>query len=100
LLPLLMRLALGVHHQLVRFFLGLEESFFLMGFGVALRVAGEALCLFFSATDCLGRDPLPVRDPNGEDNAASDKRSGSGYDEIDEYRQHAVSFLRTHAWGL
>ena len=53
----------------MRLLLGLEQRFFLAGFGVALGVLDDAQRLFFGAADGLGGDALAVGDPDGEHRA-------------------------------
>src|SRR6185436_5072809 len=83
------RLALRVHQDLVRLFLGFEERFFLAGFGVALGVLADPKRLFLGAPDRLGRDALAVSHPYGEDRGGDYRRHDRRHDQVDQYRRHA-----------
>ena len=88
LLPLLQRLALGVHHQLVGLLLGVEEGFLLEGVGVALSVPDEAGGLVLGTADGVGGDAFAVCHPPGKHRAGYHHRDGQ-VDDVSEYRQHA-----------
>ena len=82
LLAILPRLPLGLHQDLVRFFLGLEERFLAAGLGVALGVARDAERGLFRAPDRLGGDALAVRDPDGEGRRRHDRRDDRRDDDV------------------
>ena len=81
-----MRLALGFHQKLVRFFLGFEEGLLAAGLRLALSVLDEALRLFFGAADRFGGDAFFVGDPPSEDGSGRDQSCDSGHDCIQRYR--------------
>jgi hypothetical protein len=84
----LAHLAVGLHQQLVRLFLGLEERLFLARFRVALGVFDGPARLFVGASDGFGCDPLAVRHPRGE----HEREGHQCEEEVDQrtvYRQHA-----------
>ena len=89
LLTVLPRLALGLHQDVVRLLLRLEQRFLLAGLGVAFGVAGNAQGLFFGAAHGLGGDAPPVREPHGIHRRGHDDRHDRGDDDLREIRQHA-----------
>ena len=64
LLPLLTGPAIGLHQDLVRFFLRVEQRFLLARFRVAVGVLHDAERLFLRTADRFGRDALAVGDPH------------------------------------
>ena len=88
LLPLLTRLLLGVHQDLVRLLFGFEQRFFLVRLGVALRVLDDPERLLFGAADGFGSDPFPVRHPPAEYSGAKRHRNGR-VDEVFDILHHA-----------
>ncbi len=89
LLPVLLRLALGLHKDGVRLFLGFEERLFLAGFRVALGVFRNAKRLLLGPADRFGGDALTVGNPDGEYGRGDYERSDRRNDERSHHRQHA-----------
>ncbi len=86
LLAPLVRLALGLHQELVRFFLGFEEGFFPARFRLALAVPDDPLRLFFGAADRFGGNAFLVGDPPGEDGSGGGEGHDPGHDRVQHYR--------------
>ena len=89
LLAVLPRLALGLHQDLVRLLLGVEQRFLLARLGVALGVLDDAERLFLGAADGFGGDALAVGHPDREHRRGGDDGHDGGYDDLREIRQHA-----------
>ena len=66
LLAVLARLTFGVHQDVVRLFLCVEQRFLPASFGVALSVFDEAQCLLLGATDGVRSHALAIGHPEGE----------------------------------
>ncbi len=89
LLPILPRLPLGLHQDLVRFFLRVEQRLFPARLGVALRVFGQSQGVFLGAADRVSGDPLAAGDPDREYTARHDGGDDGGEDGVREPWQHA-----------
>ena len=80
LLALLPRLALGLHEDLVRLFLGVEQRFLPPRLGVAFGVFDDAKRLRLGAADGFGGDALAVGHPHREDRGGGNQ----GDEDVDE----------------